>query len=212
MLMAELKQHAWLLSIIFLLVVIKFAIIPVFTWQDKILAKITLLEKKQNKINSLLKNSKSNNRISDELTLMLTPANKLLFPLQKEATFKLRQQESLETLLAKYKLQVQHVGWQTSTTFSGLAMVRYPIDIRFSGKTLAVIDLVSELESITPRIEISDFNFSFRGQTENNLGQITAKITLYLYVENKNHQVDSSVAEQLVNTRHYSLSTFLKVV
>lgn len=221
--MAELKQYAWLLSIILLLAVIKFVIVPVFTWQDEVLADISYLEKKQDKINSLLKNSKSNNRVNDELILMLTPANKLLFPLQKEASFKLKQQERIETLLAKYKLQVQHVGWQVSTYFNKLSIVRYPIEIRFTGKTLDAIDFINALEIATPHIDIRDFNFSFRGQIDKNLGRITAKITLHLYVE-KNAplvvsalqqripRVDNSVVDQLANSRHYSLSTLLKAV
>jgi len=181
--MAELKKHAWLLIIIAILALIKFAVIPIFTWQDSLLADITLLEKKQNKIDTLLKYQEANSRINKQLTQLLLPTKALFYPPQKESAFKLKQQEKLESLLAKHNLQVEHVGWQASTPFNKLAMVRYPIEIRFKGKTLNTIEFMTTLEKLIPRIEINDFNISFRGQINQNLGQVTAKITLYLYVK-----------------------------
>ena len=43
--MAELKKHAWLLSILFILAIVKFIVTPAIEWQNEILAAIQLLEK-----------------------------------------------------------------------------------------------------------------------------------------------------------------------
>jgi len=216
--MAELKQHAWLLTIIALLAVIKFVVLPVFAWQDNLLAEISLLEKKQNKINHVLRHSEKNKHLSDELTQLLAPANQLLYPLQTEASFKLQQQKMFETLLAKHKLTVQDVGWKAATPYDELAMVRYPIDIRFTGNTLDVIEFISELESATQRLAISSFNFSFKGQSEKRLGRVNGKVTLHLFLrqdEQHGAQKTALLAESLnmivLSDKSFSQLSFTKV-
>jgi len=188
--MAELKQHALLLMFIALLLVVKFIIIPVFDWQNDVLAKITLLEKKQHKIDKVLLHKDDNTQLNNQLTSVLKQVDGMFFPFQTEANFKLNQQKMLESLLTKHNLTTQNIGWKTSSSFAELDLVRYPIDIRFTGKTTDVIEFIAALEANKQRVEIKTFNLSFKGQREKSLGRINGNITLYLFLEgNKGKRV-----------------------
>lgn|GEM_PF-1962522 len=182
--MAELKQHALLLSIILILVIAKFVIVPVFAWQDEILSDITLLDKKQDKITSVLGQQNENKINNEQLNVLISDADKMFFPYQQESAFKLSQQKMLESLLSTHKLKSQNIGWQASTLLEGLTATRYSIMIRFSGQTADAIRFMGALESQVRRIEIKDFNVSLKGQRAENLGQVNGQVILYLYVNN----------------------------
>jgi len=180
--MTELKQHAWLLSLVTVLLLAKFIVVPVFDWQAEKLAKITLLEKKQSKIAQLLGQKNNATGTNSALTTVLKQVDGLFSPFQTDTGFKLTQQKRLEALLVKHKLTTQNIGWKTPSVFKNLAMVRYPIELRFKGQTADVIEFMVALEARSELIEINDFNFSFKGQREQNLGSITGRMTLYLFV------------------------------
>ncbi len=180
--MAELKQHAWLLSLVAILIIAKFIVVPVFDWQAEILAEITLLEKQQSKITKVLGQKNNTTSANSGLMAALKQAEGLFFPFKTETSFKLTQQKMLEVLLAKYDIRSQHIGWQTATNFKELAVIRYPIQLRFTGKTKDVIDFMVALEAKNELIEINDFNLSLKRQSEQRLGNINGRLTLHFFV------------------------------
>jgi Tfp pilus assembly protein PilO len=181
--MTEFKQHAWLLSLVVLLVIAKFIIIPIFTWQNELIADIGLLTNKQQKINEVLTNKSRNQQLGEQLLSTLKPVEALFFPYQTESSFKLSQQKMLEALLAKYSLKIDNVGWQVTTYFDALAIVRYPIQIRFTGNTANTIQFIAAIEANSRHIEISELNLTLKGQRGEGLGRINGNVTLHLFME-----------------------------
>lgn len=181
--MAELKKHTFLLSIIALLLIIKIIIVPVFEWQNELITDIVLLVKKQNKIENVLSQYEKNKKQNELLSMELSKTQQLLFPNQSETDFKLTQQKMLEALLAKHNMKSQNMGWQTYSVLSELSATRYPIKMNITGKHSNLINFVSDIENNKPLIELNSFNVSFKGQREQNLGRITASLTLYLYAD-----------------------------
>ena len=185
--MAELKQHAWLLALLTLLAFAKFFIVPVFEWQDRQLAEIKLLDKKQHKISTVLKEKDNITKLNKKLETILEQVDGFISPYQDEAKFKLNQQKMLESLLAKFNLTTQHVGWQAARPEDEFLLTRYPILIRFSGKTTDVISFLAATDMNPQRIEVNEFNFSLKGQREKSVGRINGSVTLFLFMEQESN-------------------------
>jgi len=179
--MTELKKHALPLTIIVLLLIAKMIIVPIFDWQNALVAEITLLEKRQNKITHVLGKHSHNEQENNELTIELDKLTTIFFPLQTEADFKLTQQKMLESIMAKHTLKSQNIGWQTAKILPEISAIRYPIKMSIEGKHINLINFISDIETSTQHLEIIDFNVSFKGQREKGLGRVTGSLTLYLY-------------------------------
>jgi Tfp pilus assembly protein PilO len=199
--MQELKQHAWLLSLVALLVIAKFIIMPIFTWQDALLADIGVLTTKQKKISKVLANQHSNKQLGEKLLTTLKPVDGLFFPFQSDTRFKLSQQKMLEELLAEHNLNVGNVGWQVTTDLDMLGVTRYPISIRFTGKTADTINFIAAIERNSRHIEISKLNLTLKGQRGEGIGRINGNVTLRLFME-QSAKVDADTSAQpIVNVR-----------
>ena len=209
--MAELKEHAWLLALIALLLIAKFIIVPIYQWQDKQQAEISLLAKKQNKISKVLKEKDHTAKLNQVLDTVLKQAEGLISSYQEDAKFKLNQQKMLESLLSQFNLTTQHVGWQVDRTKDSPLFTSYPILIRFSGKTTDVIQFLAAIEINPQRIEVNDFNFSFKGQREKTLGRINGNVTLMLFMENKQNK-DTMVKTNKKEQQVYFESTLFEPI
>lgn len=183
--MAELKQHALLLSFVAVLLVLKLIILPVFQWQDAMLADIRLLEKKILKINQVLSDETEHSKFNQNLTSELAKANDIFFPKLSESAFKLKHQKMLASMLDKNKLTATNVGWQVTAQFDELAMKRYQLQIHLQGQTINIVNFMSELESFPQRIRVIDFYLALQGQKLDNAGQVNGWIKLNLYADNQ---------------------------
>jgi len=183
--MAELKKHGLLLSFMAFLIVAKFIVVPIFDWQNIQFQSIKLLEKKQQKITTVLGSEHKTSEINASLIKINTQASKLFFPYQTESTFKLKQQQMFESLLAKKQVKIERIAWQVITEFDDLAVKRYQLQLSIKGNTNQIIELFLAFENNEKLIDIKDFNVSFKGQRENTLGQLSGNLTLLLYAVNK---------------------------
>ncbi|SFC52347.1 hypothetical protein [Pseudoalteromonas denitrificans] len=183
--MAEFRKHALLLSFMAVLIVAKFIFVPIFDWQNKQLQSIKLLEKKQQKMTSVLTSKNETNEANTSLIKINSVGESFFFPYQTESAFKLKQQKMLETLVTKHKVQIERIAWQVITVFEDLSVKRYQLQLSIKGKTNQVVELFSAFENNEKLIDIKNFNVSFKGQRENTLGQLSGNLTLQLYVINK---------------------------
>tara|TARA_R110002167_G_scaffold366448_1_gene597397 strand:- start:20056 stop:20679 length:624 start_codon:yes stop_codon:yes gene_type:complete len=200
--MNEIKKHALALSLIAILIIVKFILVPVIDWQDNTLTNIRLLEKKQIKIENVLNDQTRNLSKKRQLIDIVTDMEVAFFPYQSESAFKISQQKKLEALLSKYNLLSQNIGWQTSTVFDELSITRYPVQLRFQGELLDVITFFSVLESEQRKIKIADFNLSLKGQNEQELGTVNGRIVLYFYLKNTvQSNIPKSTSEIALNVQ-----------
>lgn len=196
--MAELKKHALLLLILIILVSAKFIILPVIEWQNTIVADIKLLDKRSQKVTRVITQNDNTIKLNQLLSEEVKRGNELFFPYQTPSKFKLSQQKLIESLLDKYQLKSQNIGWQTSSELTSLYIIKHPLQLRFSGKTLDVIKFIAAIEKLEKNIEVIDFNLSLKKQNESSLGQCNGRVTLNFYV--------NSFAEQISFVSHSLLS------
>lgn len=179
--MAELKKYALLLSFVVVLLIAKFLVVPIIEWQNAMVAEIRLFEKKQHKISSVLKNNAYNKQLNKDLNAELEKINQLFYPFQTDAAFKLAQQKEIEALLAKHKLILENIGWKVSSVFAAVSVIQYPVKIAINGKSTDIINFIGELDKYEKYIEVVNFNLSFQGQNNQQLGRLTGNLSLNLF-------------------------------
>lgn len=183
--MNELKKYKLLLSLLTILVFAKFIIVPIFLWQEQLVHENRSKEKKLIKITNVLTTTDKVDTFNQTLANLLAQAEKLFFPHQSDSDFKLNQQQMLEGLFNKYNLRTNNFGWQTSTELKKEGLKRYQVNIRFDGNFVDIIAMYTNLESLTPWLEIDNFNISTKGQQKNALGYIKGgRVTVNLYMQN----------------------------
>ena len=187
--MAELKKHGFLLSVLAVLLVAKFVLVPVIEWQDAMIADIQLLEKKSQKVARVISGESNTNEINLLLSEEVAKGNKLFYPHQAQSKFKLQQQKLIESLLAEHQLKSQNIGWQTPSELTFIQVDKHPLQLRFSGKTLDVMKFIAAIEKLEKKIEVSDFNLSLKKQNENSLGQCDGRLTVNFYVNSTTQNI-----------------------
>ncbi|MBQ4849237.1 hypothetical protein [Pseudoalteromonas sp. MMG012] len=175
----ELEQHVLLVSIMLFLIVTKFLLVPVIEWQNSIIASNAILSKKLSKEQSVLKREKNNVELSQLLDEVLLDANKAVFPMAQEVTFKLDTQQLLEQKLTVGGLSLDRISWQPAIFFEDAKLRKYLIDAQVSGDTLKLIEFLVGIDQHA-QLGVSKFNIDVRGATSS-LGTSRARITFYLY-------------------------------
>ena len=99
----------------------------------------------------------------------------------------------LQELLVKHDLKVQNIGFLTQTPLQDLEVIKFPVQITFSGNTTDTIAFITEIESSIQRVSVEDFNYSLKGQVENNLGVVNGNITLALFANVRNQVLGDDV-------------------
>jgi hypothetical protein len=184
--MEDIKKHAILLSLLAILLIAKFVVVPIFMWQDQILVEIKEQEKKLGKTALLLAKEDGFNRLNQQIEQQLEQAEQLFYPYQTGSAFKLQQQKHFEDLVLEHQLTLSSFSWQANSEDKELQIMRYQVRVRLKGNISRLVSFISALESQKQRVEVYDFNISMKGQNKQSLGRTkNAVFTLRFYVNNK---------------------------
>lgn len=179
--MAELKKHALLLSLLSLLLCVKFVLLPIYQWQEGKLHTVQMLQKKQQKVANILQFKNEEREKYITLKDNVAKGESIFFPYQKESDFKLAQQKLIENLLVKNKVTASNIGWQVTSPLPEYKTINYQLKLQFSGKHLDVVNLIYSFEKNAQRIEIADFNLNIQGQSGDKLGNINGWFIINFY-------------------------------
>jgi hypothetical protein len=189
--MADLKKHALLLSIMAMLLVAKFIVVPIFAWQQQVVSDIASKQKKLSKVDNLLAEEQSFTTVNQEFSEQLDLAEQLFYPYQSSAAFKLAQQQYFEGLVTKHQVDLSTFSWQNMSEDKDLQVTRYQVQIKLRGNVSNIVTLLTELESQAQRIEVHNFNISLKGQNQQSLGKTrNARVNLRFYVHNQSSQTN----------------------
>lgn len=185
--MRELKKHSIALGLITLLLVLKFIFVPLIQWQDIQINTVAMLERKIEKVESLLLADNLLNEQHFVLSSALSNLEREIFFYQDESAFQLKQQKIVESNLSKSALKVSSIGWQTTVVLRKLPLLQFSLEYRVSGKTNKMVEYLIQLkgQDITP--DVQALNFSFRNQNKGTLGSISARIRVTYYMFNSSY-------------------------
>lgn len=178
---AELNKNQFLLSVLALLLLLNFIVVPAMNWQDaKVISNQRLVkqyQKTQQVINAIDKNQELKNTLSNELQ----PIKAYLYPELEQVKFKLQIEQEIEVLLSKNQLDLLSIGWQNAQILDGLKITKFDANLRVKGRTINLIHFFYELEN-NPKIQLNDFNIDITSHGET-LGNSNAKFTVAIYQE-----------------------------
>jgi len=190
--METFKQHPRLLTLLAVLVVLRFILVPVLEWQESKIATISQLEKRLFKAERAIKTRAVNEQGVSSLLPYQQQVRALFYPAEAENTFKLARQQWLENLLAKHKVQAVNLGWQGSGQVAGLPLLKHKLELQF---TAAMVDFPAfhlALQASPKLLEIDSLTLTLKGQRKNKLGRASGKMTMLFYQQ---QQADSQTGQ-----------------
>mgnify|MGYP003650159803 CR=1 FL=1 len=186
--MQTLRKHPWLTGLLLLLIGMKFILVPIIEWQNEQLLNIKLQTKRISRAELALANVDNNVKILNHLHSQNQKLDKLFYPFSEEASFKLQQQQWLESLIAKHQFKINNVGWVFSAKVLGQPLIKHQLSVSVEGPTYAMPSLQAELEANSQWVDINSFTFNVRGQSDVSLGNVSGNVDLVFYQWDKSSQ------------------------
>lgn len=179
--METLKQKPYLITLLVLLVAMKFIVMPIIEWQNNKQVELQLSDKRLAKSQFAIANQDAIQPLIEKLQEQVQRTTVRLYPHQNENAFKLAQQKELETLVSDLGLKVNGIGWLNSTiTDNGI--IQYQMQLNVSGDGVKIPQLFAAIEGGKHWIAVDDFNIAFRRQSKTNIGESNARMTLNYYM------------------------------
>lgn len=176
------KQKPYLAFLLIGLFLAKFIGVPVIDWQNQKRSTLLLESKRVMKAEQALKNRALIEPLLAELNKQVSQNSAILFAASAENAFKLEQQKKMEAMLERYSLSVTGIGWLATKQISDFDLTLYQMQIRFSGDGVKFPVLMAEIETQEQWIEVDDFVFAFRHQSDTKIGESNGQLTLNYYM------------------------------
>jgi hypothetical protein len=179
--MQVLRNYPYLTGLLVLLLVLKFLLVPLIQWQNETLWSIKQNHKRLSHAATASVNMSTNQRELSRLQQQLKQIQGVFYPPQKEASFKLEQQQLLESLLAKHHFTVSNIGWTYSAQVLGQPLIKHQLSVSFDGDTFDLPSLYLTLDRNPQWIDVMSFSFNLMGQNEKSLGRFRGSLDLVFY-------------------------------
>lgn len=182
--MFDLKQpkHQLALGALVILIALKFLIVPLFDWQNSQLAQLANLQKRAVKSQNVIVNQSQINQAQQTINAQLKAVNSLFVDYQRESEFKLAMQQQIEQTIANNQLQINTSSWLPSITVANNQLIRHQLRLNLKGKMRDFINLITLLESKTPKAELKSLNINLKGQNNESLGRVEGTVELAFYM------------------------------
>lgn len=182
--MFDLKQpkHQLALGALVILIALKFLIVPLFDWQNSQLAQLANLQKRAVKSQNVIVNQSQINQAQQTINAQLKAVNSLFVDYQRESEFKLAMQQQIEQTIANNQLQINTSSWLPSITVANNQLIRHQLRLNLKGKMRDFINLITLLESKTPKAELKSLNINLKGQKSDGLGNMSGSLELAFYM------------------------------
>lgn len=176
-------KHQLALGLLGVLLALKFAVMPLIEWQNEQLSTIANLQKRVGKSQSVIANQAQINQAQQQIGAQLDAVNSLFFKHQAQSEFKLTKQQRIEQTVAHNQLQITSSNWLPSILVANGQLMRHSLRLSIKGSMLDYTNLITELESTTPKGELRTFNINVKGQRSKKLGRVEGSIELAFYMQ-----------------------------
>lgn len=174
------KTKRILLSVIAILVLLKFVIQPLWNWQTDLQQKTATIKRQAVRTNEVLKQQDS---LSTELERAQASLESLdnVFPRPPSVdALKLRVQQQISKIATQNDIEVDLVSWGTQLPSNVDSVVKQQLRIELAGATKALTLFHTELLSSFANFQQIDAELSFRGSLlKSKVGQLTMNIEVY---------------------------------
>lgn len=179
--MSDLQKYSPALSLICVLIFIKFIFIPWSEWRINQIEDIKLLNGKIVRAGLLIDNKEAMNISAIAHQNKLSKIYELFYQNTTQAKFKLSFQKDLENLLEKYELKTSSIGWQNSYKIPNSNLIQHQISYNFDGSTYQAVEFFLELAKLNKLQKYEQLNFNLLRQRQGNLGRVRVAARMSLY-------------------------------
>jgi hypothetical protein len=195
--MQVLRNYPYLTGLLALLLVLKFLLVPLIQWQNETLWSIKQNHKRLSHAATAAVNMSANQRQLSQLQQQLKQIQAVFYPQLKEASFKLEQQQLLESLLAEHHFNVSNIGWTYSAQVLGQPLIKHQLSVSFDGDTFDLPSLYLTLDRNPQWIDVMSFSFNLMGQNEKSLGRFRGSLDLVFYqLAGNEHNVEQGQSNE----------------
>lgn len=181
--MDELKKHSVAISLIALLLSIKFVFVPMIDWQNEQATQLRLLDKKLNKIGQLILQQDQLKNREVELDRTLSTLTSPFYAPKDADVFKRDIQKQIEDELESFELKLNNIGWQTTLSNDNVLLNAFSIEYSFAGEGSNVLNYVLNIAQSDKYSKFSEYSMSFSRQKPGKLGRITIRLKRVFYMK-----------------------------
>jgi len=175
-------KHKQLLWLLFILITIKFIILPVYDWQNTIISDNNANYLRLAKSNLVIEQLEQVKASVNTMRARKMELETLFFEHKNPNTFQLEQQQWLEKIFEGNNLEVRNIGWSVPLPIQEWQLVQYGVQVSFSGNIINLIKVEELLESQEKWIDVSQFNFRFNKKRPERLQATSGRVTLNFYM------------------------------
>lgn len=188
-------KHQLAIGALAILMMLKFAVVPLFDWQNRQLGSIANLQKRVSKSQNVIAHQSQISKSQQQISGQLKAINSLFIPYKAEGEFKLAMQQQLEQTVARNQLQITSSNWLPSILVANGQLMRHQLRLSIKGNMLDFTNLITELESATPKAELKTFNINIKGQNSERLGGVSGTLELAFYMRKQNTNSNAQGAQ-----------------
>lgn len=172
------NKRKQMLSVLAVLLIARFVVVPVFDWQQQ---QITQIESQNNKLAKVQRVIARLPEISAELDKLQQSNQKLqaLYANQASAlAFKLQQQQRIEELFKVHNIEVKNFNWVAEIP-GEITQLRAKVFFSGKSKDLALLQLA--IARLPKLLNVGEWTLQIRRMDGHSLGKVTGNLLLIAY-------------------------------
>jgi len=177
----ELKQKV-ALAVIGLLIVIKFILLPQLTKQNELIGKINAVEKINNKYSQLISQQPKLEKYANKISMIEKSLSKDIPVYVTQADFLLATQKNLETIMAKYNINVKRFIWFNGDDDPILGQLyKKRIRVVIVGNSIDFLQLHTWFKNNEPKYRLESLSLNVNKKTASDMGIFTGTLIISAY-------------------------------
>ncbi|RRS10090.1 hypothetical protein EAG18_03940 [Pseudoalteromonas sp. J010] len=179
----QLKQYKVLLAVVALLATIKFAIVPLVTWQGEQVEHISQIQKRQIKASQIMMQLQDIEVAKQQVADVERVFKTMLFDWQAPSKFRIDTQKKLNQLLTEHKLSTVNIGWQPALKYQSAGLHKEQVRLNISGKLADFAAFLVMLEAQSPVVLVEYVDLNIRGLNAKETGNAEVSLLLSFYLQ-----------------------------
>jgi hypothetical protein len=153
------NKHKVMLAMVTVLVLMRFAVMPIFEWQDEKIANIQKSTQRIVKAERVIARLPQITLALEKLKTSNKKNERLFSQAQSLSAFKLQQQQQIESLLKTFDIKVKNFNW--ATDLSG-KISESRAKINFEGKTSDLVRLHLAIAALPTLIKVTQWTTNIK--------------------------------------------------
>ncbi|MBD1580973.1 hypothetical protein [Pseudoalteromonas sp. S16_S37] len=179
----QLKEYKLLLGILLLLALLKFAIVPIVSWQQEHVDAIAQIQKRLSKAQQVTAQMEQIDVASQRVSAFQSEYENLFFDWEDSSKFRINTQKMVNQWLADNELATINIGWQPALKFESAALHREQMRLNISGNVNKLGEFLTQLESHKPIVAIEYFDMGISELTVEQSGTAQVSLLLSFYMQ-----------------------------